>query len=301
VHIVHGYLYEGNVIGMLAARLAGTPIRIASKRSLDRYPRRVQREATRLANACAHRIVCNAEEVRRFVLEEERPPAAKLGVIPNGIRLPKDAVGAERPASVPPGAQIVGAIGRLSWKKAYPDLFDALARVRAARPDVHLVVVGDGPLRAELEADAARRGLAGHVHFLGEVHDVRALLHGFDVFAISSVIEGMPNVLLEALAAERPVVATRVGGIPEIVTDGKSGVLVPPSDPAALAAGMLRLLENPAEAALFGAAGRRVAESRFGVGTMVERFTQLYDELLAEHGLTPAAARPVPRLVTGRG
>ena len=123
----------------------------------------------------------------------------------------------------------------------------------------------------------------------------------FFQFAISSVIEGMPNVLLEALAAERAVVATSVGGIPEIVTDGKSGVLVPPSDPAALAAGMLRLLESPAEAALFGAAGRRVAESRFGVGTMVERFTQLYDELLAEHGLAPAATRPVPHLVTGRG
>lgn len=279
VQIAHGYLYEGNVLGMLAARLAGVPIRIASKRSLDRYPRASQRTATRLANAIADRIVCNAEKVRRFVLDEERPPARKLLVIPNGIRIEDRMPSPERPAGVGSGVRLVGTIGRLSWKKAYPDFLAMAARVRAVRDDVEFVMIGDGPLRAELEAEAGRLGIGRHVHFLGEVHGVRGLLRGLDVFVLSSVVEGMPNVLLEALAVERPVVATAVGGIPEIVADGKSGLVVPPGDPAALAAGCLRLLDDPAGAAALGAEGRRTVLSRFSVGAMAARYTALYDAL----------------------
>ncbi len=301
VHIVHGYLYEGNILGMLAARLAGTPIRIASKRSLDRYPRRAQLQATRLANACAQRIVCNAEAVRRFVVEEERPAPEKLRVIPNGIRVAPELPAPERPPGVPPGARLVGAIGRLSWKKAYHHLLAAAARVRAVRPDVDFVIVGDGPLRAEVEAEASRLGIREHVHLLGEVRQVRALLRAFDVFVISSVIEGMPNVVLEALAVERPVVATAVGGIPEIVSHERSGLLVSPGDPAALAAGVLRVLDDPREAAAFGAEGRRTVESQFSVDTMVGRFTALYDGLRAGRDM-PAPERGVaPRLASRAG
>jgi glycosyltransferase involved in cell wall biosynthesis len=140
-------------------------------------------------------------------------------------------------------------------------------------------MIGDGPLRAELEADAVRRGIRDHVHFLGEVHGVRGLLRGLDVFVISSVIEGMPNVVLEALAVERPVLATSVGGIPEIIADGRSGVLVPPSDPGAMAAGCLRLLDDPTAAAALGTEGRRTVLSRFSVSAMATRYTALYDAL----------------------
>jgi len=285
VQIVHGYLYEGNILGMLAGRLAGVPVRIASKRSLDRYPRRSQRQATRLANRQAHRIVCNAEAVRRMVLEEERPSAGKLLVIPNGIRI-MDMPAPVRPAGVPATARVVGTVGRLSWKKAYHHFLDAAARVSAAHDDVHFVMIGDGPLRATLERDAATRGLGERVHFLGELTDVRGLLRGFDVFVMSSVIEGMPNVLLEALAVERPVVVTSAGGMPEIVGHGRSGLMVRPADPAALANSILRLLANPEKATAFGRAGRRTVEDRYSMETMVDRYTVLYD------GLTTAYTRP---------
>jgi glycosyltransferase involved in cell wall biosynthesis len=302
VHVVHGYLYAGNLLGMLAGRLAGVPIRLASKRSLDRYPRRSQLLATRLANACAHRVLCNAGSVARFVGTEERPEAAKLVVIPNGIRIPQPPPAAERPAGLPPGAKVVGLVGRLGWKKGYPDLLAAAVRVRAARPDVEFVVVGDGPLRGEITAQAARLGLTPHLHLLGELDRVAPLLRGFDVFVIASVIEGMPNALLEALALERPVVATTVGGIPEIVAHGESGLLVPPSDPAAMAEAILRLLDDPTTAAAYGAAGRRTVEARYSLDAMAARFTALYEELATARGLAvpePDAEAP-PRLAEGR-
>jgi starch synthase (maltosyl-transferring) len=285
VQIVHGYLYMGNIIGVLAGALAGTPIRIAAKRSLDRYPRRVQLHATRLANRFAHRILCNADAVRRFVEDEEHPDPRKLAVIPNGIRLPAERVAPARPLGVRETSRIVGTIGRLNWKKAYGDLMRAAQQVRAARQDVEFVIVGDGPLRAQVEQQARDLGVRDHVHFLGELHDVRALLAGFDVFVLSSIIEGMPNVLLEALAAERPAVVTSAGGMPEIVTHEKTGLLVPPADSAALGAGILRLLANAEEAARFGRAGRRVVEERFSNAAMVGSFAQLYEDLEIEHGL----------------
>jgi glycosyltransferase involved in cell wall biosynthesis len=301
VHVVHGYLYAGNLLGMLAGRLAGVPIRLASKRSLDRYPRRSQLLATRLANAWADRVLCNADEVARFVLAEERPDPAKITVIPNGIRIPQPPPPVERPAGLPAGARVVGLVGRLGWKKAYSDLLEAAVRVRAAHPEVEFVVVGDGPLRGELEAQAARLGLGPHVHFLGERSPVAPLLRGFDLYVISSIIEGMPNALLEALALERPVVATRVGGIPEIVTHGESGLLVPPANPTAMADAILRLLDDPRLAASCGAAGRRTVETRYSLDAMAARFTALYDEMAAARGLAIPDAERLPAACVATG
>jgi len=294
VGIVHGYLYLGNILGMLAGRLAGTPIRITGKRSLDCYPRRAQLSATRLANRFAHRILCNAEAVRRFVLEEERPQREKLAVIPNGIRLAAPPPAHARPAGIANGALLVGTVGRLTWKKAYGDLLEAARLVRAAAANVELVIAGDGPLRAELEGQALQLGIRDHVHFLGEIHDVRALLAGLDVFVMSSVIEGMPNVLLEALAAERAVVVTRAGGMPEIVTHEQTGLLTPPADPQALADGVLRLLSRPEDRLRFGQAGRRLVESRFSAAGMVARYTRLYEELEIERALGHRQPTGVP-------
>jgi glycosyltransferase involved in cell wall biosynthesis len=305
VVVVHGYLYLGNILAALAGRLAGTPIRLVSKRSLDRYPRRSQRLATRLANACAHRVVCNAEAVRRVVLEEEGVPPARCTVIANGIHVPAPMPAAVCAPGVPAGARVVGTVGRLTWKKAYAHFLEAAARIRAAHGDVEFVLVGDGPLRAALETQAARLGLGRHVHFLGEVADVRGLVRGFDVFVLSSVIEGMPNVLLEALALERPAVVTAAGGMPEIVAHETSGLVVPPGDPAALAAAVCRLLAAPAEAAAFAAAGRRTVETRFSVASMVDRYVTLYETLgrALGHPMPPAsdAVDPARRVAGGRG
>ncbi len=279
VDVVHGYLYLGNILGVLAGRLAGVPILLASKRSLDRYPRRAQLAATRLANRLAHRILCNAEAVRECVLAVERPEPAKLTVIPNGIPCPVAPAVPERPPGVPAGRRLVGSIGRLTWKKSYGDLVEAARIVCSACEDVDLVLIGDGPERGALEAQAARLGLGDRIHFVGEVPDARRFLWSFDVFVLASVIEGMPNVVLEALAAERPVVVTRAGGMPEIVTDGRTGRLTPPGEPAALADAILGVLGMPDSGRRFGQAGRRLVEERYSAETMGARYAALYDEL----------------------
>jgi glycosyltransferase involved in cell wall biosynthesis len=223
--------------------------------------------------------------VRRFVLEVERPDPRKLVVIPNGIRLPMEP--GTSGAWVRPNGQyryLVGTVGRLTWKKAHGDFLEAARAVRQVRDDVDFVIVGDGPLRRQVETRAAELGIGEHVHFLGEIGNARALLERFDVFVMSSIIEGMPNVLLEALAAERPVVVTGAGGMPEIVSHERTGLLVPPADPGALAAGILRLLASPEEARRFALAGRALVEAQFSAGAMRARFIALYEELVAGPG-----------------
>jgi glycosyltransferase involved in cell wall biosynthesis len=172
-------------------------------------------------------------------------------------------------------------VTRLSPQKAPLDFVKAVARVAEQRPDVHFVVVGDGPLRTEVEARIVAAGLADRIHLTGLRRDVPDLLHSFDVFALTSLWEGLPRVLPQAMAAGLAVVATAVDGNAEAVEDGVSGLLTPPGDPQALAVALLRLLDNPVLAAEMGAAGRE-RSAEFGARKMVDDIAALYEALLAE-------------------
>jgi glycosyltransferase involved in cell wall biosynthesis len=149
---------------------------------------------------------------------------------------------------------------------------------------MHVVIVGEGPERARLEAQAAHLGLAEQVHFVGHQQDVRPWLAAFDVCVLSSDWEGMSNAILEAMAAGLPVVATAVGGTPEVVVDGVTGFLVPPRDPQALADAILRLLRDPDLRRRMGEAGRAHVTEHFSVEQMVHKRERLYEELLKEKG-----------------
>jgi glycosyltransferase involved in cell wall biosynthesis len=175
---------------------------------------------------------------------------------------------------------VIGAVSRLAWKKGVSHLLDAVPSLLEAVPEVTVLLVGDGPLRGDLEAQAARLGVAGRVLFLGPRRDASTLLPAFDVLVLPSVVEGMSNTLLEAMAARLPVVATDVGGNPEVVVDGETGFLVPPGDPGRLAAATLKLLQAPEMARDMGAAGRRRVEAHYRADAMVRRIEGLYDGLL---------------------
>jgi len=285
VRIVHSYLFPANWFGTLTARLARIPVAVVSKRSMDVYPRARDRWACRLVNRLADRVTAVAGAVRDHVHAAEGCPLEKIVVIPNGIEVPVDPTPAPADAASALGVgrddKVMGTITRLVWKRGHEELLQAAAIVRRAEPSAKLVVVGDGPLRSTLEDRARALGLDGGVRFLGAVPGAARLLPRVDVFVLSSVLEGMSNALLEAMASGRPVVATRVGGNPELIVDGETGLLVPPKDAEALAQAVIRLLRDPALARRFGEAARRRVESEFSLSTMVGRMEQLYEDLLA--------------------
>jgi glycosyltransferase involved in cell wall biosynthesis len=286
VDVAHAYLFHPNVLAPIAARLAGVRGTVVSKRSLDRYPSLLPRYAVKLGNALAARVMVNADAIGQFVAAEEGCPRGKMVLIPNGVREealrpPGDRYAKRRELGLPPEAPVVGAVSRLAWKKGIRHLLEATPRILEAVPDARVVIAGDGPLRAELEAQAAALGVRDRVLFLGSRPDTIEVIAAFDVFVLPSVVEGMSNALLEAMAVGRPAIATDVGGNPEVVVDGETGLIVPASDPHQLAASIQKLLEAPEMAAEMGAAGRRRVIERYQIDAMTRRIEELYDSLLA--------------------
>lgn len=185
---------------------------------------------------------------------------------------------------------MIGHVGRLEAAKDQEGLLRACQPVFAARPDVRLVIVGSGPRRRDLELTAASLGIATRVDFLGVRDDVHDLLPHMDAFVLSSVNEGLPLALLEAMACARPVVATAVGEIPGVIREGVTGVIVPPGDPAALAASIRAVLDRPVWAAEMGGAARRLIEETFSLAVTIRRYQDVYDSLRRAHQPPPPSA-----------
>jgi len=261
--------YAG-VAGRLVSRPTLWHVRVADRDGL----------VDRALHALATVVIAPSRAVARRFRD-----AAKVRVIPNGIDLkrfaPRAPSGLLRAAlGVPPSVPIAVSVGRHVPEKGYRHLLGAAAMIERTRPGVHWILVGDGGLRAELEGEAGRLGLASRVHFTGSRGDVDDVVALADVFVLPSESEGFGRVLVEAMAMGRPVVATDVGGIPEIVLDGETGLLVTPADPGALADAVRALLDDPARAARLGAAGRTRAESTFNLGAHVDAVERLYDAVL---------------------
>jgi glycosyltransferase involved in cell wall biosynthesis len=180
---------------------------------------------------------------------------------------------------VPEGAPVVGNVAALTGHKDHATLIEAAGLVLRARPETRFVIVGEGPLRRELEARVREGGLAGRVAFAGFRDDVDRLLPAFDVFCLSSQLEGLGTSVLDAMAFGRPVVATAAGGIPEAVEDGVTGRVVPVRDPVALARALLDVLRDPEARRAMGDAGRQRFLARFTADRMAEETLRVYAEL----------------------
>ena len=216
--------------------------------------------------------MCISDDSSRTALQGGLPPRL-VQTIHNGIDLERFS-----PAGpAPDGPAVI--VARLAPEKDVATLLRAAAVARSAQPDFRLEIAGDGPCRTELERLAAELGLADGVRFLGPVRDVPALLRRARLFVLSSLTEGISLTLLEAMASALPVVATRVGGNGEVVTEGETGLLIPAGDPAALAEGMLALWNDPGRRVEMGRAARRRVEEEFDVRRMVARYENLYEQL----------------------
>lgn len=286
--IVHTHLIHGDLYGTLAARLAGVPVVVSTKHNDNAFRRRgFYARLDRNLARCQDRIITISHHLKQFCVEVEGLPADKIVPIHYGLDADAflgcagGAAGVRAEWGVPAGAPLVGVVGRLTEQKGHAFLLDAFAEVAQALPSACLLVVGDGELRFELERQAARLGLGGNVTFTGRREDVSRIMIALDVLVMPSLWEGFGLVLLEAMAASRPIVASRVSAIPEIVTDGETGLLAPPGDSARLTDALLTLLRDPARAQEMGRRGRQRLAQQFTVARMVEQTQAVYESLMA--------------------
>ena len=284
--IVHTFLLPASLYGRAAAMLAGVPIVIGTEVNIYEHKRWHHGLAERMLMRGTDAVVASAESVRDFYIRQVHADPAKVEVIYNAVdwsQLDTTRTRGEMRASigVPGDVLVAGIIARLTEQKAHRILFEALAG-HADLAHLHLVVVGDGELRHDLRSRVAALGLDSRVHFLGARRDLGDVLGAIDMFVMPSFWEGLPLSMVLAMGAGLPVVATRVAGIPEVVKDGETGLLVAPGDAAALGAALARLTADPTLGTRLGTAARTFVRPRFGVDGYLASVTSLYDRLLSQ-------------------
>jgi glycosyltransferase involved in cell wall biosynthesis len=292
IDLVHAHMFDAELAA--ASALAGLPdtVLVATIHS-SRVRSAADRDVLAASNGRFARLIVPSRAIADKVVREGRGSVPRT-LIPNGIGLGRHRSG---PASgfrtthgIPADAFLIGVVGRLEPEKGHAHLLAAMPRIRAAVPNAWLAIVGDGSLAGELRASSGKQ-----VVFAGSRSDVAAVTAELDVSVLPSLREAQGLVLLEAMALGKPVVASRVGGIPEVVRHGRTGLLVPPADPAALAAAVIRIAGEPGFGARLGHAGRTRAERHFSLGAMVGAVERVYREELRRVGLAPTDQRIPPR------
>lgn len=284
IDIVHTHLYHGGLYGRLAAWRAGVPARLATFHNV--YPvRRWRRHlVNRLLARLTDRVLAVSAAVRDDLIHHDGLNPGEVAVLENAIEVDAfqgDRGEGRRALGLPLDAFVIGTIGKLETQKGHRFLLEAFGAIRDQVPGARLVIVGAGKLDSSLRDLAGVFGLADAVQFPGLRSDIPRVLASLDVFALPSLWEGLPIVLLEAMAAGLPVVATRVGGIPDVLVDGETGFLVEPERPELLAGAILRCLTEPSRARRMADAAGEVVRSRFSIPAYTRRLEKIYEEVYA--------------------
>ena len=302
--IVHTHSAKAGFLGRLAAWLCHTPVVVHTFHGLPFHDfmstrrKRVYILLDRLVRPMTDAFLAVAPRVAREAIERRIAPPGGIVVVPSAVELdqiptaPDPSVRIE--LGIGPDVPLIGTVGRLEYQKAPLDFVRMAARVAAARPEACFVMVGEGPLAAEAQAEARRLGVG--IRFLGFRADAPLVASAFDVFVISSLYEGLGRALTEAVASGRPVVATAVNGVPDLIVPGVTGLLAAPGDPATLADCVLWLLEHPAEARHMGDAGSHWVRWMFDPARMCQLIDQAYCRLLGLPGPAAEAPPPAPQL-----
>ena len=284
IQLLHSYMFHANFLGRLLGRLARIPIIVSAERTMEQESK-ARLWANRATAPLADRITAVSEAVRKFAHEQIGIDGQKLVTIYNGVDLSdyQANINAEKVRSslgIDSSSIVIGTISRLEKVKGIPYLLQAFAQILLIYPSSFMLIVGNGAERKALEALAQNLGISSRVIFTGDRSDIPALLAIMDIFVLASLFEGLPNAVLEAMAMGKPVVATTVGGTPEVVKDGVTGLLVPPRDPDALAQAINALLSDQDRSQAMGKAARERVKRYFTVERMVERTEALYEELI---------------------
>lgn len=292
--IVQSHGARTNLYATLAGRWARVPIIVCTiHNSLYDYPishirRSLYLIGERLTFALSDRVVCVADALAQDLTKRSGRDPRKIQVIRNGVDLeafnPKTVDGStvRREFGLEKDTPLIGIVGRMTPQKGHRDLLTALAQIRAAVPAVRVLIVGDGPLRDELVEYTGRHHLNDCCIFTGMREDIPAIMGALDVVALPSLSEGLPFILLEAMAMGKPVVATSVNGVSEVVKDGITAFLVPPRAPDLLARAVIALLVKKELSSRLGAAARQHVEQRFSLTLMMQQVERLYEKLLAQ-------------------
>lgn len=282
--IVHTHLYHANYYGRLAALWARTPVIVTSVHNVYDHVKPHRRWINRCLGNRTDAILAGSETVRQDILRWDSVPPEKVRVLPYGVDLgpylaPVDRAAARQILDIPPGVSVIGTVGRLEVQKGQDVLLQAFASLRRSGKDAILLLVGDGREQARLRGIATELQLQDRVRFLGTRRDLPLLFAAMDVFALPSRWEGTPLALIAAMAAAIPVVATPVGGVPDVVKDGGTGRLVPVEDAAALASALQVALGDVATSRALAERGRAYAVAYCSVEVMVRELEALYLEL----------------------
>ncbi|HLC16952.1 MAG TPA: glycosyltransferase [Thermodesulfovibrionia bacterium] len=293
-HVVQTLLPYGDIIGRTVAHFAKVPVIVSATHSRNLDKPQWKLFLDRMTIRWVNRVVLVSEQLRSTVTSREGVREEQIVVIPNGInrefitkpvencKAARERIRAEFGVSL--DTNVIVTVGRLSPEKGHLDLFQAFVQVLAKLPDTALMVVGDGPLYCQLNARVLRMGLSKKVFFLSQRTDVGSVLCASDVFAQSSLFEGMPIAVMEAMAASKPVVATEVDGTRELVQHNVTGWLVPPGRPDQLADYLIRALDNPDESYRVGKAASELIAKHYTVSKMVTSYHDLYHDLM-QHDL----------------
>lgn len=294
IDLVHAHLPYAGVVGRIAARLAGAAAVYTEHNVQERF-HVVSRLANQTTARLCDRIIGVSEEVSTSLRRSPFLRGVPVLTIANGVDVPQlrreaaESDGVRAEFGIDPDRPIVGVVNVFRPQKRLDLWIRAARRIADAEPQTAFLVVGDGPFRQDLVALARRVGLEERMHFPGLRRDAPRLMAAFDVFMLSSIYEGLPVAVLEAMALARPIVAMRVGGLPGVVQDGRHGYLVDPDDPEALADRVLHLLRNPPIRQAMGEAARARVQEAYSIERMVRATEDVYIEVLA--GKAPGTVR----------
>ena len=291
IDVLHSHNVRANIHARVAGKRAAVPARVSTIHNsvyhydVSRWHQRVYALAERVTLRWCDRVIAVSEGIAQELRGSYGLPAERITVVPNGVdperleaRTSREEV--REKAGVPPGATVLLQVGRLTPQKGFDVLFKAIHRIAERHPDLVVFVAGEGPLRGELEGLAQKLQISPAVRFLGHREDVADLLNAADLVTLASRSEGMPYTLLEAMGSGRAVVATRIGGIEEVIKKEGTALLVPTEDPGALAGAITELLDDRARAAAVGKAARAYIMQHHTAAGMVAQVQSIYRDLL---------------------
>ena len=286
IDIVMTTLFYADILGAIVGKAAGAK-GVFSWETISSPEWLIARRLFpyRLFIRMADSVISVSEATRTWLIEKRGVSPYHIKVIPYGVNLAffhtNSAAKIKENFGFSQTDKIIGMVGRLHPQKGHQYLIEAAKIVTSRIPNSKFAIVGDGPLRHELERHAQSAGLENHFHFMGFRHDVPELIQIFDIFTLPSLYEGLPNVVLEAMACGLAVVATPVDGTKEAVIHNETGLLIPPENSEALANALIDLLINPEKAKRFGQEGRKRVENYFSLEKQVQQFEELYQEAAA--------------------